>query len=616
MDSKIKFSIEGLQTLRDEMAKVYRESVAQSKLLLDSNKEFVVVLQSQIKLLQERRDLLGPPPSSTASNPSNNQYLPPTVTGTVTGLNNPGSDQPITRTQSEIKRTVRELSQAILDQKKLVDGTKEYIKDQKQLLEGTSDPRKRKGIQSEIDAAKLALRQDQGDLKELQRQREQARLNPGTSPNQQGPNLRPSMIQGLGTAMLINPLNSQDPVQGAVGMGQNLSSMMMMAGGKMGWVGLGLGLGVGIAGAQVQLLKDVMPAAARMSRLTGSGINSFLERNNEFSELGYTRSQVLENRAAALKALGQDSSSNLSTMLALQKGFDVSQGDLTGLMRAGRGDKNFDLQRVFSNTYAGLQYAGLGKQKTEAFIPEYLKILTELGQKQLETLGKVDYGVNTRVLSVISGAGERLQNPDTARGVLNKLYQGLTSAQTPQVEALQFQALSKAFPGKSLLGLEMIREEPFSKDGMKYTEAMMQNIKNYSVSKDDRIRNISNIFGTNLNLSAELSNLFDKPGGIFDVQKKLEENKGITEQEVYKRALGAADKFDVLLAKWENVKWGEATTDLINILDKTSSILNKVDKALSAADKVGVGASDIMKYQLGIFSPGIAIKEISNKIFK
>lgn len=575
MDSKIKFSVEGVQTLKEEMGGVLKDSVTQSKVLLDVNKEFLSLLKSQISLLKERKELLGPGSTSVSSNQNLNQS---SVSGTITNLNVPGTNQPITRTQEDIKRTISQLSQAILDQKKLIDENKAYIEKQKDLLSSAKGPKSKQRIQDELEAAKSVLKERQYELTELQREREQINLsNRGGTRDIGGSNVRPSMVQSLGTAMLINPISSQDPVQGAMGAGQNISSMMMMSGGKMGWIGLGLGLGVGIAGAQVQLLKDVMPMASKMARLKGGNVEDYLERNNEFTNLGYTRSQVLENRSAALKSLGTDSSTNLSTMLALQKGFDVSQGDLTGLMRAGRGDKNFDLQRVFSNTYAGLQYAGLGKEKTEAFIPEYLKIIADLGQKQLETLGKVDYGVNTRVLSVISGSGDRLRNPDTARAVLNQFYQGLTTAQTPQVEALQFQALGKAFPGKSQWQLEKIREEPFTSTNIKYVEAMMQNIKSVSTNRDDLERNISNTWGVGKNIAGELANLFDKPGGAFDIQKKLQETGGITQQEVYKRALSATDRFDKLVAKWEDVKFTEAISNISNALNSVANTLDVVN---------------------------------------
>lgn len=604
MDSKIKFSVEGIQVLRDDMSKVLKDTITQSKLLIETNKEFVGILQQQIKLLRERKELMGPTGSSVVSGSS----ATPSSSGTITGLNVPGTDQPITRNQGEIKRTVQQLSQAILDQKKLVDGTKDYIQQQKQLLEKTHDVNQKKAIQDEIREAKKALLEDQGDLRDLQRKREQANLEAREvtkgEPGKPGPNLRPSMIQSLGTAMLINPINSSDPVQGAMGAGQNISSMMMMSGGKMGWVGLGLGLTVGLAGAQIQLLKEIMPHASRVARLRGGQVEDYLESNNKYSDLGYTRSQVLENRAGAIKALGIDSSSNLSTMLALQKGFDVSQGDLTGLMRAGRGDKNFDLQRVFSNTYAGLQYAGLGKEKTEAFIPEYLKILTELGQKQLESLGKVDYGVNTRILSVFSSAGNRLRNPDTVRGVVNDFYQGLTNASSPQVEALQFQALGKAFPGKSLWQLEKIREEPFSESNMKYTEGFLQNLKGVSSSKEDLERIISQVFfgGGKKNLSEEIATLLNKPGGIFDIKKVLDE-QGITQQQVYERALGAVDRFDKLVAKWEEVKFTNATEKLSTAMDDLAEKLGRVNLFI---DKK-VNTQSVLR---GFMTPGITFAKL------
>ena len=590
-NTKIKFQVEGIQALRDDMSKVLKDTITQSKLLIDTNKEFIGVVRQQIDLLKERRDLMNPVNGSQISPVSNiaPNFIPPRVNvpgenqsqtrvapGYIDGLNVPGADQPITRNQAEIKRTIRQLSQAILDQKKLVDGTKEYIAQQQQLLERTKDVNEKRLIKEEINAAKKALREDQGELRDLTRQREQERLNVNDSSEQkekQGLNI--GKLQSFGAAMLINPLSSKDPFQGAMGMGQNASSAMMMAGGKMGWAGLALGAAIGLGKMQYDMIAEMEPPAAKMARLQGGRPESYLDiSRNKYASIGVGRAEMLENRAELLKALGRDSSVDLTGLLALQKGFDVSSGDLLGLARTGRGEKDFNMSRVFSGLYTGLQYAGLGKEKTEALIPDYLKLLTELGQEQLSTLGEVSSGVNTRLIAALSGES-RLQSPEALRTAIQGITRGLSEAPTPQLEALQFRAISKAFPGKSYWDIEKIRQAPLAEGNEQYLPEYMRSIKSMTSSGTEFEMAVSAAFKLSPLIAESVVKAFNK--GDFD-QLTKEIKPGLSQDDILKRATDAVSRFEKAVAEFEDIKTGEITKGVSDGVSGVVEVLSKINE--------------------------------------
>ena len=498
-DTKIKFQVEGIQTIKNEMSGILNDVIEQTKLIDNSNKEFIKSLQQQIELLKERNNI-------------SSQF----ISGAI----------PQQQSDPGFSLTLRDLNSTLRD---LVEKLEEDI-----------SPRVH----------------NEPSLNETQ--------NTATG-------LNPKMLQSFALSNIINPMSSNDPINAGFGLLQNAGSSLMMMGGKAGIAGLVATLAASIGKMQVDLLRDIEPSASRMARLQGANTSDYVNTDiNEYSDLGFRRSQVLQGRAGIIRTLGRDSGSDLRSLLAIQKGFDVSQDELLGVSRLGRGNSSFNLNRVFTSLYSGLQYSGLGKERTEAFIPEYLKLLTEIGQEQLTTLGKVDIGVNTRLITALSGES-RLQNPETLKSVISGITQGLSNAKTPQVEAAQFSTLARLFPEKSLWELEKIREAPFEKGNEAYLSEFMKDLENRSSSREDFERNASLVFGIKKNLAGSIVDAFSE--GNFDLLKK-EITPQITEQDVYTRAINAIDRFDTAVSKFEDFKIGELTTAINNGLDSLLSTLN------------------------------------------
>ncbi len=500
-NTKIKFQVEGIQTIRSEMTAILRDMVTQTQLMEKSGENIVNGLRKQIELIKERNGL-----NSQFTGEKQSQQLDPTLSLTLKDLN------------TTLKDLVETLS-----------------KEGGQNLPSTpSEP-----------------------------------ITPRTPDNLTG--FTPQQLQTLGLTFLMRPLSSRDPINAGLDLSSNIGSSMMLKGGKAGWIGLAIAAVAGIAKMQYDIISEIEPASARMARLQGGRPGDYLDiRRNEYDRLGFGRADVLNNRADLIKALGRDSDSNLASLLALQRGFDISQEELIGVSRVGRGESNFNLNRVFTSLYSGLQYAGLGKEKTEALIPEYLRLLTEIGQSQLETLGKVDFGVNTKLITALSSE-ERLQNPATLGNVVQGIIKGLSVAPTPQLEALQFQALSRAFPGKSYWQLEKIRQAPFEAGNEQYSLEYIRNLKATTSTREDFEMAISKAFGLNANISSSVANAFLK--GDFETLKK-EIQPSITQEQVLQRGMEAANRLDKAAAAWENLKIGDLTQAISDGFDR---VLEKMD---------------------------------------
>lgn len=491
-DTKIKFQVEGIQTIKNEMSGILKDVIEQTKLIDNSNKEFIKSLQQQIELLKERNKI-------------SSQF----ISGAIPQQQ---SDPGFFLTLRDLNSTLRDLVE------KLEEDASPKVHNKPPLNETQST----------------------------------------------ATGLNPKMLQSFALSNIINPMSSNDPISAGLGLLQNTGSSLMMKGGKAGIAGLVTTIAASIGKVQVDLLRDIEPSASRMARLQGGNTSDYVDTGtNEYSDLGFRRSQVLQGRAGIIRTLGRDSSSDLRSLLAIQKGFDVSQDELLGVSRLGRGDSSFNLNRVFTSLYSGLQYSGLGKERTEAFIPEYLKLLTEIGQEQLTTLGKVDIGVNTRLITALSGES-RLQNPETLKSVISGITQGLSNANTPQVEAAQFSTLARLFPEKSLWELEKIREAPFEKGNEAYLSEFMKDLQNRTSSREDFERTVSQVFGIKKNLAGSIVDAMSE--GNFDLLKK-EITPQITEQDVYTRATDAIDRFDAVVSKWEDLKIGELTATINNGFD-------------------------------------------------
>lgn len=518
MDSKIKFQVEGISDIKFYMNQILRDATAQAKVLSDSNSSMVKSLQFQITLLKERNKIAGQYPGGSVN-----------ITGAGSGLS--------IAFESNIQNLVVELA-------KLND----ILRKTGRLKPSTQPP-----------------------------------VNPTSqaSPNQSSTRggVNANWLQSFALTNMINPLTGRDPLTAGLNVSGNIGSSLMMTGGKLGWIGALIAGATGVGAMQIDLLKDIAPSAARNARILGGRYSDYFNYGtNKYADIGVNRSGYLEGQGDVSTSLGKRDAKSLNDFLVLQKGYNFSSEDLLSLLKANRSTRGFSLGGSISGLMGGMKMAGLSDESSSILVPEYLRVLVELSQKQVETLGNVNTNVSTGLISAVAGTGEKFKNPVVLKSVVESIYAGLQTAKSPQLEALQFQALSRTKGGGSLWQLEMMRENPLSQ-GTGYLTNYIDSLKKNSSTQDDFARNLSVAFGLKKVAADELS----KSYGSGDFQRNLisaTKSQGPTQEEFYSKAISAANQFEVLTAAWENTKMGPFTEKVEKGIEKIIQLMEGQERPI------------------------------------
>lgn len=548
-ETRLKFQVEGLREIKAEMNQVISDSLEGSKTLLSLNKSLLKNFKDQIKVLESRNELLKVSVSGQATSATSNS---PT-----TGIGLVDISVQLNTIIEELKKSVNPSSSP-----------------------ETAGP-----------------------------------TNPQTNiPNKNGlrgkdAKMMNKLLQGIGLASLINPLTGTDALDEIKNAGSTLGSSLMMMGGKMGFVGLGIVAGTKIATSQFDLLKNWDTNAQRTARALGGATTDYYNfGNNPYAgSLGYSRSDILNFRAGTVSALGRDSSLNTVQLMQNLRAFNFSEGDLYEYMKLGRGDKNFSLSGNIGRLMGSLRESGVPTDYVRSLVPEYLKILTEIGQQQLKETGEINQGVNTKMIAALAQSS-KFQNPEILRTVVSSLYSGFQSAKTPQVEALQFQALSRVMPGAKLWDLELVQENPFSKTGSRYMNEFLKSLSE-NTPKEDLGRTFYLVFDRlSKNQAEELAKIYQSNPNLFagELKKYYEEfNEKKTEQS----ALEITSRLDTTKALLEDIKTGIVTEKISGLLDDIVGLLG------GSATPGSATAAGLNKSGFGMYNVvgGVALGHIIEK---
>ena len=180
--------------------------------------------------------------------------------------------------------------------------------------------------------------------------------------------------------------------------------------------------------------------------------------------------------------------------LLFEKGFGLSSDTLGSLLQSTRNEQN---QNV-SSSKLGADYLGFlttttNKNTVRAYSEEYLKLLVDINQRQLDVAGQTNTAVNGKIITGISGLSDTFKDPNVLSGVIAKVYQGLTTANSPQVEALQYEVLGRENPNANLWELEKLRQDPFS-DGGEYLKNFITELSSIG-TKEEGYFNVATQFG-------------------------------------------------------------------------------------------------------------------------
>jgi len=268
----------------------------------------------------------------------------------------------------------------------------------------------------------------------------------------------------------------------------------------------------------------------------------------------------------------------------------------------------------------GLQAVGAIKGQDISLLSEYLPLLVNLQKEQVKIAGETNNEIATNLVAGIMSLDESFKNPDVLRGVLPSLMGGLRQASSPQVEALQFRALSMmpGNRGKSLLELEIQRESPT----LGYLEAQLAQLSGVSVNEDAFTRNIFGEFkgsGMSLALAQKMAKGYGKTGfNVGDYSGEM----GI--KNIKTGAIGSTSMLDRASAEFTQnfEKYGNALTtsidsfinenlpeeikDLSEVISNLIDLIKKINSASEDATGMGVGGvyMKYMSFMMKIANPG------------
>lgn len=276
--------------------------------------------------------------------------------------------------------------------------------------------------------------------------------------------------------------------------------------------------------------------------------------------------------------------------LQFEKGYGVGGGTMDSLLRAMREDiiqERFGISSAELGVTYLTQLRGQGQidsKKVRGYTEEYLKILIDLNQKQLEATGETNSLINSEVVANIAKTSEKFGDPTVLQRVIQGIQGGLMQAPSAQAEALQYWAMSQANPEADIWQMQLMRENPFGAESRGYFANYLNSLMQTGNPNDVRF-NVMNAFGLTAHQTEELLN------GINNA--KIESEK-------------RGDKFDLTdyLEGWSNLKnLGKNPNDIFTTdagaqINREASIATAANEVLlaQAADRLADVGEPILKF--------------------
>ena len=324
-------------------------------------------------------------------------------------------------------------------------------------------------------------------------------------------------MRGYGMAIL----GSKDPVSAGLNVASEAGGEMMAMGGKAGIIGAAVMLGA-VAGKKMwDASAEYYKESLRSEVVTGSALD--LDFAKGFSRYGVSAADFAARRTplarTRLSGVGIDKA--IESQIYFEKGMGIDQGmfgaaERLGVQSGGSGAGNIQL------AVSALKNAGVIKGSDYSTVPEYLQIMIELGKDQVSKLGKVDQGLNTRVVGALSEISDGTRkSPEYLKSMVDAIKGGLSTAGSSQVEGLQYSVLSRIRPGASMVDLMKMRENPFGPGNEEYLPGMLEQYKKISGGGDRFTLMLKNAFPqlSSVQAAEDLAKAFEE-GTLKDWSKK------------------------------------------------------------------------------------------------
>lgn len=379
-----------------------------------------------------------------------------------------------------------------------------------------------------------------------------------------------SGTRGYGAAVI----GANNPADAGFNIANMAGSQMMMSGLPIAGMIVGLGAMMG---------KKIFDTYQQYSRAEGQSY-AMMGRNSTdagtgYSAWGYSGTDFMTAQAAMARTRRSGVGSEAATrnQLMLERGIGLDRGlygSAEQLSMVGGGSGYSNIQ----SSIAAMRAAGIVKGNDMSSVSDYLQVMVQVGKEQLTRLGKVDVGINSKMVASLANMDENLKkSPEALTTMVNAIRGGLSGG-SAQAQALQYSVLSKMAPGSSMFELQEMREDPFSQKSQKYLPEFLKQLRNMSGSDDRFFQNIQSQFGLSASMSRKLGEGYTSGRLSEVIDKDFSGKEGLSDAE--KRAAEATSWKDSQTANLDNLQI-RAAEKTIETTDKLNSWLDKQNKKQS-----------------------------------
>lgn len=307
--------------------------------------------------------------------------------------------------------------------------------------------------------------------------------------------------------------------------------------------------------------------------------------NHRLAKLGLKPSDMARLDFEYGTASGGALNESAVNLYGLEKSTLMNRGDISQSLEAMRYSKGGTASGAYNYLFNSGRSNGKNYKQSGVEATEMMRAVSSMMQSQGAEGITSDMGSVGGLASFLQGSGFKGASLTTA---MNKMQSASALSNNPVSKAIQFQALSKAMPGASLLEMQMAMEEGFStKRGSKYMQERLGMLKEQTGGGDDYIRAISKEMGVNLHSAKAISE------GDFNSVKKM--GKGAVDFE--SRGMAMTSSSDIVKATWEGTgettgfkamdwggqqveNWGEAVKDNSETLRDHATLMKDLNSKM------------------------------------
>lgn len=409
-----------------------------------------------------------------------------------------------------------------------------------------------------------------------------------------GDNFNARFFGNLALQTAIRGVSMNDPMQGALGTGSSIGNALMSTGNPYAIAG-GAILSVLTAGFQkaYEVAQQTDPYAKAASRIFDTDwLSEMGMKNNLASDLGLSREESIQQQINIQRATGgrwnrSAVMSNARDAMEWQTRVGLDENSIAQLATALRTDNaGKDIDSLISSIFFGMQDAGVSQNRVTALLPELINNIQSLALNSQNTTGYSNIDTIIGLQNLLSNKSEFgdffSRNPALMGSVMSSIMNGLTSASTPQMEALQYQTLAQINPGASFWELQVARDVPSAE----YAAGVFENLRRVSgyggnendPNREIYARNLMQAFGVRASVADQLSR------GEISTEDFMKEVEKSQDPHYYERSIeglmsNVGDKvsqIEKLVTEWNELFKG----DNENISKIVTTLSNTIGKSV------------------------------------